>query len=127
VGVEPYAFNLVSLIGSFSSTELDNYASIIYALDMGALMIIMAFFSHALSIEEKGLVNPAVASRYRLIRNILLLSGGLFLFTVLPQFWVWTIIGVPIRFYFWLIALSVSYVRRAYQFPREKGLAVRNR
>nr|MDO8082102.1 TMEM175 family protein [Candidatus Freyarchaeota archaeon] len=114
VSIEPYVFNLVSLIGHFHSTQIDNFASIVYAFDMGGLMAIMAFFAHALSIEEKGLVSPLQMSRFKDIRNILFISAGLFFISVIPEFWIWTIEGTPIRFYFWLIPLVISWLRRAW-------------
>jgi hypothetical protein len=127
VGIEPYAFNLVSLIGSFMSTELDNYASIIYALDMVGLMVLLGFFSHVLSIQEKGLVSPDRAARYGGVRNVLFMSAGLFLITLLPEFWTWRIAGVPVRFYLWVLPLAVSFLKRAYSLPRDKNRSRRKR
>ncbi|WXG44029.1 MAG: TMEM175 family protein [Promethearchaeati archaeon SRVP18_Atabeyarchaeia-1] len=126
VGIEPYTFNLVSLIGSFSSSQLDEYASVVYALDMAGLMLLLASFSHVLSTGKK-LVTPPRALRYHKVRNVLFLSAVLFLITLLPQFWEMRVNGAPIRFYLWAIPLGISFTRRGYSLPGEKAYSRRRR
>jgi hypothetical protein len=119
VSIEPYAFNLVSLIGHFGGSGLDEAASILYALDMGGLMTILGFFANELAIEERCLVSPRAVSHYRVLRNILFLSGGLFFVSALPQFWIITVGATPVRFLLWPISLAISWIRRAYMPPRK--------
>jgi uncharacterized membrane protein len=120
VSIEPYAFNLVSLILDFGGTGLDDLASAIYALDMGGLMAILAFFASQLAVEEKGLVSRSITGRFRAIRNYLFVSAGLFFVTALPQFWVWTIGGTPVRFYFWILPLIISRLKSSFEFQDKK-------
>lgn len=127
VSMEPYAFNLVSLIGQPESIGLEDYSSVLYSIDMGGLMLILAFFSHELSIEEKEIVSPQHASRYRNVRNVLFASAAIYFIAILPQFWTMTLVGLPLRFYFWIIALIVSLLRRAYQVPGEVALKRKKR
>jgi len=112
VVIEPYLFYLVSLFGHVTDYPLVDYASVIYALDMGGLMAILAFFTHQLTVEEKDLIPRRSLPRHKRARNVLFASAALFLLTTLPQFWSWQIDGVPVRFYFWFSPLVVSWISR---------------
>jgi uncharacterized membrane protein len=112
VVIEPYLFYLVTLFGDVLEYRLVEYASVIYALDMGGLMAILAFFNHELSVEEKRLIPQEVLARHKRARNLLFVSAGLFFLTVLPQFWSWQIDRVPLRFYLWFSPLVVSWISR---------------
>jgi hypothetical protein len=127
VSIEPYAFNLVSLISDFGGTGLDDFSSAIYAIDMGGLMVILAFFASQLAAEEKNLVPQPVMARYRVIRNYLFVSAALFLVTILPQFWAFKIGGTSIRFYFWVLPLVVSLFRSSFEFQNHKKSRLRNK
>ena len=113
VSLEPYLFNLVSLFGHATETVVVEYASLLYALDMAALMAILAFFTHELAIEEKKLIAPELLEPYRKVRNSMLVSAGLFLLTMFPQLWFWRIQDVPLRFYLWLPPLVVFWIGRS--------------
>jgi uncharacterized membrane protein len=119
VSVEPYLFNLVefSLFGHAAQSELLDYTSILFALDMAGLMAILAFFTHQLAIEEKKLISPELLWKYKRTRNFLFLSAGLFVLTLLPQFWSWKFQDTPLRFYFWFAPLAVSWIRRISERP----------
>jgi len=119
VSIEPYAFNLVSLVGHFHVTELDNYASTLYSLDMAGLMMILAFFAHELTIEERGIVSPERAANYKWVRTILFVSTAVYFVTILPLFWTATLQELPLRFYFWVVALLISWLASAYRLPKE--------
>jgi len=115
VSVEPYLFNLVNLFGHVDGSEVIDFASVVFALDMAGLMAILAFFTHQLSIEEKKLLSPELLWKYKRFRDSLFISAGLFLLTVLPLFWSLRIQGTPLRFYFWFVPVVVSWVRRVSQ------------
>jgi len=112
VVIEPYLFYLVTLFGHVYEYLLVDYASVIYSLDMGGLMAILAFFNHELSVEEKRLIPQELLPRHKRARNVLFVSAGLFFLTALPQFWSWQIDGVPLRFYLWFSPLAVSWISR---------------
>lgn len=111
VAIELYALNLIGLIGHFKESTIGHIASVIYALDMGGLMVVIAAFSHILSVEEKQLVPPLLAEKYKQIRNILLISAALFFITILPDFWVYTIADRLMGFLFWFIPLTISRIK----------------
>jgi uncharacterized membrane protein len=112
VSLEPYLFNLVSLYGHTSETEVVEYASLLYAADMATLVIILAFFTHELAREEKQLITVELMEPYRKVRNSMLISAGLFLLTMAPQFWDWRFQEMPLRFFLWLIPLTVFWIGR---------------
>jgi len=114
VSIEPYFFDLINIGPYPTLSQLANleYASVLFALDIAGLMAIMAFFTHILTVEEKKLVSPELIQKYRLLRNSFLIAAGLFLISVLPQFWNWSIKGTPFRFYFWLVPIGIFWIRR---------------
>lgn len=117
VSVEPYLFYLVSRYDHVETGLLD-YVSTLFALDLGGLMAILAFFTHSLALEEKKLISQELISRYRRIRNSLFLSAGLFLLTALPEFWSWSVQDLPMRFYVWYAILPISWISSLSERPR---------
>lgn len=109
VVLQPYLLYLLSQSGE----ELVEYASAIYALDLGGLMAISSFFHHQLSIEEKKLVPHELLARYRRGGGILFVSAVWFFLTALPQLWSLQVDGTPIRFYLWFGPLIISWTLRA--------------
>jgi hypothetical protein len=95
-----------------SGRQLVEYASTIYALDLGGLMVISAFFYRELSIEEKKLVPQQSLARYRRTRDFHLMSAACFFLTALPQFWTLQIDGTPTRYYLWLVPLVITWISR---------------
>jgi uncharacterized membrane protein len=82
VTIEPFLLNQV-----FSqSGELLNNVSIMYALDLGAMFLILAYFDHALSQEEKNLVPKEYQDIFRKNRYFDLLTAGIFLISIIPVF-----------------------------------------
>ena len=118
VSLEPYLFNLVTLFGHSTETLVVEYASVFYAADMGALVVILAFFIHEIAIEEKKLIAAELTKPYRNVRNSMVLSALLFLLTMAPQFWSWRIQDVPLRFYLWLIPIAIFWVGRLPERPQ---------
>jgi hypothetical protein len=110
VSVEPYLFYLNITFDLVAHELLLNTASTLYALDMTGLMLILALFTRQLSNEEKGLVPRDSLAKFKRVRDTLLVSAALFAVTILPLFWTTTILGQPLRFYFWIIPLMLSSV-----------------
>ena len=111
VSIEPYLFYLNITFDLVSHELLLNYASMLYALDMTGLMMILALFTHQLAQEEKGLLPKESLAKYKRVRNTLFISAALFIITILPIFWTFKPLNVPLRFYFWFIPLVLSSVR----------------
>jgi len=117
--IEPYLFYLVSQFGRAGEYRLIEYASTLYALDMGGLNAILAFFNYELSVEERNLVPQEMLPRHRRVRNVLFVSAGLFFLTALPQFWSWRVDNVPLRLYFWVSPLAIGWISRALKSFRD--------
>ncbi len=110
VSLEPYLLNQVTTHLGTEAGGLLDYSSSLYAIDMAAMMFILAVLTHQLTIEEKGLVPLGSLGRYRGLRNFSLLWGALFVLTVLPQFWAYHLFGAPLRFFFWAVPLIASII-----------------
>jgi hypothetical protein len=96
--------------------------SILYAFDLGGLFAVEAFLANSIV----GDTNRSEQIRYnfRLRRNTLLISMGLFFISTIPVFWSWGIhitssSGIPLRFMIWIIPLFLPIVRR-YWKKRDK-------
>jgi len=121
VAVEPYLFNQLFFgFNSVSSPNLpQDVASATYGLDLGAIWIILAMFTHILTIEEKNLVARELIEKYRRLRNLEMVVAAIFLVSVLPQFW--TIIGsTRLRYLMWALTFFVRRVRNLYSRIAEK-------
>jgi hypothetical protein len=119
VSLEPYLFNLVTLYAHANETVVVEYASVLFAADMAALVIILASFVHELAIEEKQLIAVELVEPYRRVRNSMALSTLLFLLTMAPQFWQWRVQDVPLRFYLWLIPIVIFWLGGLPEEPKQ--------
>ena len=116
VSVEPYLFNELFAQGS----SLFNSVSSIYAFDLAAMFLIIAFFQNSLASEEKQLVSTNLLARYKLERNISLTVGAIFIVSMAPVFEDITILhytisniayNVPLRVVLWIAALFLGWSR----------------
>ena len=112
VSIEPYLFYLNIIFDLSAHAVLLDYASILYALDMTGLMFILALFTQELAKEERGLIPKDSLADYKRVRDGLFISAFLFAITILPIFWVFKLQDLPLRFYFWIIPLAISSIRR---------------
>ena len=96
-----------------SSLTLFQFTSILYAIDMTFLMGISAVLAHVLVTESEGTLSSSQMRTYRWKRNSQVIFAGLFLVSVLPQFFTWTFMGTPVRILLWLATLVLSIVARA--------------
>jgi uncharacterized membrane protein len=120
VSIEPFLFNILRLSNS-STPALDRLleaASSLYGIDLGALMLIMAFFTLALADEEKQLVPKDMIHQLRVEAATWLVAAGIFLASAVPLFGKIDIAGVltyglSIRIMMWLIAVVVIWASRS--------------
>ncbi len=116
VAVVPYLLNTVELVNpSLSPSEasaIGAYASTLFALDLTGIMLILAAFAHVISLEEKNLVAPELARLFRNGRNRLAILSLATAVSIAPQFWEWTLFGVPTRLYIWYLPLISYWVGR---------------
>jgi len=106
VTLEPFLFNL--LINQHLSSDFASEVSSYYALDIAGMNVILAYFTHVLTLEEKNLIPKDLRSRYRTTRNLLLLGAGIFLVSDFPIFWD-IIIGVPLRIILWILTIPIFW------------------
>ena len=112
VAIVPYLLNSVELVNpSLTPSEasaVGAYASTLFGLDLTGIMLILAAFAHVISIEERNLVAPELARLFRNGRNRLAILSLATAVSIAPQFWEWTLFGVPTRLYIWYLPL-ISY------------------
>jgi len=117
VAIVPYLLNGVEVVNSNLTpnavSSIQNYSSTLFALDLGGILLILATFAHVISLEEKRLVAPELVTLFRNGRNRMMILAFLTLVSVAPQFWEWTLFGVPIRLYLWYPPLVSYWVGRA--------------
>lgn len=116
VAIEPFLFNLLVIPEGGLASGLGDPVSQFYALDVGGMNLILAYFTHALATEERGLIPRELVGRYRNVRNVLLVSAFLFFVSVLPQFWSYGIAGVPLRIALWVATFPLSIAARRLGF-----------
>lgn len=113
VSVEPYLYNLITISFAPLPGQLDSgITTALYAIDMGSIFLIIAYFTHELTIEERKLIPRELVRNYRLQRNTTIVSAALFLVSTLPIFWSFAIFGFQVRFILWMGTFLVWVVRR---------------
>ena len=115
VSIEPYLYNLVggSITSSNSVAQLSSETTTaLYALDMGSIFLILAFFTNELSRGVRKLIPKDLLESYRLQTISTVVSAVLFLVSCFPFFWDVTIFGFHSRFFMWMGTFLVWIVRR---------------
>jgi uncharacterized membrane protein len=117
VAIVPYLLNGVEVVNpaltSDTVSAIQDYSSTLFALDLGGILTILATFAHVISLEERKLVAPELAALFRNGRNRMTLLAALTLVSIAPQFWQWTLLGVPLRLYLWYPPLISYWIGRA--------------
>jgi len=98
-----------------NSSIIQDYASSLFAIDLAWILGILAVFSHVISIEEKRLVAPEIAKRFRESRNVQAILSLIVLISLAPFFWTVTLSDVPLRLYIWFIPIISYWTRRSLQ------------
>src|SRR5881409_4490791 len=118
VAIEPYLFNQV--FGSLSAPQVDralaNLASAAYAVDLSALMGVLASFEHLASQSPSIPPGSDIASSFLRYRNIHLLVAGVFLISLLPNL-------ESVRTLVWYVPLAILGVWRSLVVARERRQA----
>jgi uncharacterized membrane protein len=113
VSIEPYLYNLITISFAPAPGQLDSgITTALYAADMGSLFLIIAYFTHELTIEERRLIPKELLRSYRLQRNTTIVSAALFLVSILPVFWSLFVFGLQARFILWMGTFVVWIIRR---------------
>jgi uncharacterized membrane protein len=113
VSVEPYLYNLIPVSFVSLPGQLDSgVTTALYAADMGSMFLIIAYFTHELTIEERKLIPKQLLRNYGLQRNTTIASAALFLISTLPIFWSLSVFGFQLRFILWMGTFGVWIARR---------------
>jgi len=113
VSVEPYLYNLIAVSFSSLPGQLDaGVASTAYAADMGSMFLVLAYFAHEITIEEKKLIPKELLRRYKLMRDATIVTAALFIVSTLPMFWSLVVFGLHLRFILWMGTFVTWIVRR---------------
>ncbi len=112
VAIEPYLFNLL-VSGTVSSPFLEQSVSSYYGLDIGGMNLVLGYFIHILTQEERGLVPKELVGRLRHNRDSTLLSGVIFVMSAIPALWYFSIFGTPFRIVLWILAFPIAWISRA--------------
>ncbi len=112
VAIEPFLFDVLYFQGG--STAVGAEASLYYGLDIGGMNIVLAYFTHILTREERRLIPREMIHRFRVTRNLLLVAAALFLVSDLPVFWGPTFLGLPLRIDIWVFSLPIVFLPRLF-------------
>ncbi len=116
VAIVPYLLNTVEVanpsLSAGESSQIRDYSSTLFALDLSGILAILAAFAHVLSIEEKNLVPPETLKLFRNGRNRMAILAVLMAISIAPPFWQLTLLGVPVRLYMWYLPLISYWVGR---------------
>jgi uncharacterized membrane protein len=116
VSIEPYLFNELFAVNG----QLWNNVSLIYAIDLAVMFLVLAFFNHSLTKEEKSFAPISFMKKFRFERNYDLIVAAIFLVSIFPVFELNVNIGflaagnffIPSRVIFWFAALVLGLIRR---------------
>jgi hypothetical protein len=87
---------------------------------MGSIFLIIAYFTHELTIEERNLIPKGLIRSYRLQRDTTVVSAALFLVSTLPIFWSVAVLGLQLRFILWMGTFVTWIVRREVERRRQR-------
>ena len=114
VAIFPYLFD--QLVSRLNTSDVQNYASVLFTIDYGVTVLIMAAFAHIISNEEKQLVASSLVVPYKVARTrVFILS--LIVFASLAVPWDWTLYGVQVRFYVWAIPIIMYWFNQMTASP----------
>ena len=109
VVLEPYLFFVLQSSGDFTFL---GWASVGYALDVGAMFLILAGLIRIIlkKTDRKELkLHHILLERFRRVMYTYIFMGGSYLVSALPFFWIDTPVG-PLRFFFWYSPLAFAFV-----------------
>jgi uncharacterized membrane protein len=132
VAIVPYLLNSTEITSSAlalpnqasQADAIKDFSSSLFAVDLTGILVILTAFAHIISVEEKKLVAPELASLFRNGRNRMAVLAVIMLISAAPQFWAFQILGVPSRLYLWYLPLISYWVGRAVR-PESRSYTLR--
>jgi uncharacterized membrane protein len=115
VAIMPYLFE--QAISQSNTAIVQNYASSLFALDVGSQILIASAFAHIVTLEGRRLaVEAGVAAGFRRSRNLLFLVALVVLFGLVVP-WGWLLLQVPVRMLVCFVPVVVFWANRMRQRP----------
>jgi len=114
VALTPYLFDQV--VSTFNSLSVQEYASILFTVDLAASLLILAAFAHIIAQEEEHLVDGYVMIRMRRVRNRLSLLTVIVLIALVAP-WNWVFLGVHVRLLIWSVPIISFWINRMRRSP----------
>jgi len=104
--IEPFLLNIIAFDDSFRDSDaLMGFATMIYALDLGAIFAIMAGLFHIAVMQHPG---DLVALRKE--RNGRVVTAAVFLVSALPLFWSVTVMDQQLRYIIWFLSWPIGFI-----------------
>ena len=114
VAIFPYLFDQV--VSTFNPDSVQEYASILFTIDLAGTLVIMATFAHIIAREEEHLVDGEVMIRFRTARNRMSVLTVVVLLSLAAP-WDWLFMGVHVRLFIWYIPIVSFWVFRMARSP----------
>jgi len=114
VAIFPYLFDQV--VSTFNPDSVQEYASILFTIDLAGTLVIMATFAHIIASEEEHLVDGEVMIRFRTARNRMSVLTVVVLLSLATP-WDWLFMGVHVRLFIWYIPIVSFWVFRMARSP----------
>ena len=116
VAIVPYLLNSTQVVNPTltpdQASAIKDFSSILFALNLAGIMFMLAAFAHIISIEEKKLVAPELATLFKNGRNRMAILAVVMAISIAPQFWQIAPYGIPLRIYLWYLPLISYWVGR---------------
>ena len=109
VAIFPYLFDQV--VSRSNASAVQEYASVLFAGDYAATLVILAVFAHIIAQEEMHLVDGDVMVRFRRIRNTLSILAVVVVVSLLVP-WDWTFLQVRVRLFVWYVPMISFWFNR---------------
>jgi len=109
VAIIPYLFD--QLTSPFNTMEAQEYASVLFTVDLATTILIMSAFAHIIAQEERQLVDGDVMLRFRRSRNTLFLLTVIVLLSLVVP-WNWILDGVHARVILWFVPIVMFWINR---------------
>jgi uncharacterized membrane protein len=124
VALVPYLLNSVEVVNPSlapsQASALRDFSSSLFAIDLSGVLFILAAFAHIISMEEKKLVEPALATTFRNGRNRMAVIALVMAISIAPQFWQLALFGIPVRIYLWYLPLVSYWLGRLFR-PEDRA------
>ncbi len=110
VAIEPYLFNILHLS---SDAGLASFASSAYAIDIGAITLILWMLIQILVRDYRKTHKDQVPTvSYSRIATGSLIMGVMFIISAIPIFWDLQIYGIPSRFIIWGVLIPLMLMTK---------------